>query len=314
MRLGWLNPSVHSKNLGDKIIEDAVSRELRDIAPPHAEIVELPTQRFLTAKERRLAEECDGFIVGGTNLLNGNIPRYIQWKLDPLSARIYAGKTMLMGVGWWQYQPLNKFSNWVWRKVLHGQHHSARDSYTDRRLREEIGLRVVNTGCPTMWQLPDSIEFHSKPTTVITTITDYHRNRERDLLQLTTLRERYETVRLWPQGAGDAEYVSSLGVDVEVIDPTLEAFDQEIASGDADYFGTRLHAGVRALQHGARSTIVAIDNRAEEISSDTGLPIVPNRLERQHVIDASDRASVHLKLPREEIVRWKSLARHALAT
>jgi polysaccharide pyruvyl transferase WcaK-like protein len=38
--------------------------------------------------------------------------------------------------------------------------------------------------------------------------------------------------------------------------------------------GTRLHGGIRGIEHGRRTVIIAIDNRAEEMGADTGLPIV----------------------------------------
>ena len=41
------------------------------------------------------------------------------------------------------------------------------------------------------------------------------------------------------------------------------------------YFGTRLHCGVFCLNHHhQRSMIVSIDNRADDFSADTNLPIV----------------------------------------
>lgn len=34
-----------------------------------------------------------------------------------------------------------------------------------------------------------------------------------------------------------------------------------------DFVGTRLHGGIRAMQHKQRAIIIEIDNRAKEISS-----------------------------------------------
>ena len=67
----------------------------------------------------------------------------------------------------------------------------------------------------------------------------------------------------------------------------------------------RLHAGIRALQHGVRTLIVEVDNRAKMMGADWGLPTVAR--------DAMDRVSswiggsseVDLRLPRSEIEEWK---------
>ena len=48
--------------------------------------------------------------------------------------------------------------------------------------------------------------------------------------------------------------------------PTLEAFDNLLESEiDLDYIGTRLHAGIRAIQKKRRSIIIGVDNRALEM-------------------------------------------------
>ena len=44
--------------------------------------------------------------------------------------------------------------------------------------------------------------------------------------------------------------------------------------GNIDYVGTRLHAGIHALNHGIRSIIVEVDNRSAEIAKDTNLPVI----------------------------------------
>jgi polysaccharide pyruvyl transferase WcaK-like protein len=50
-----------------------------------------------------------------------------------------------------------------------------------------------------------------------------------------------------------------------------------LESKDIDYVGTRLHAGIRALQKGRRALIISVDNRATEIGRDTHLPIVERK-------------------------------------
>ena len=70
--------------------------------------------------------------------------------------------------------------------------------------------------------------------------------------------------------------------------------------------GNRLHAGLRALQHGRRTIIVEIDNRAREMGADFGLPTVGRtdfqRLE-QMILAPLELA---VKTPHAAIDRWKA--------
>lgn len=305
IRIGWLDPSVNSRNTGDQIIADAVSRELAQTLA-EVELVRLPTQTFLSRSERSLVRTCDKFIVGGTNILNGNIPRYIQWKLDPGTYTAYKDRVSTMGVGWWQYQPaVNRISRRVWKGLLNAGTNSVRDTYTVERL-GEIGVHAINTSCPTVWQLPSKLAFSSAtPSRVLMTITDYHKNPARDSSLIRGLQERYDEVLIWPQGARDREYLSNIGEDLKFIGPSLKDFDDALSSGDVDYVGTRLHAGIRALQFGVRSTILAIDNRATEISRDIGLPVMSNSLTVSDWEQVENRKPVHLTIPHAAIGKWK---------
>jgi polysaccharide pyruvyl transferase WcaK-like protein len=118
----------------------------------------------------------------------------------------------------------------------------------------------------------------------------------------------YEKIYLFPQMMGDAQYVQNinLGRDIKVISPSLAAYDQILASEELDYIGTRLHGGIRALQHGRRSLIIEVDNRAAEIASDTNLPTVKrddfNAV--KHWIK-NDSPTI-INLPLTEIASWKA--------
>jgi len=304
-KIGWLDPSVNSRNTGDQIIADAVYRELREALPGH-EIVRLPTQTFLNRSERALARSCSKFVVGGTNILNGNIPRYIQWRLDAGSYATYKGRVSTMGVGWWQYQGrANGLSRRVWKSLLADGMNSVRDSYTANRL-AEFGVASINTSCPTVWKLPDTTPGgDSKPQRVLMTITDYHKEPKRDMRLIEGLRDRYSEVLVWPQGSQDRTYLRSLDPKIEFIGPELADFDDILRRGDVDYVGTRLHAGIRALQHGVKSTILAIDNRATEISRDIGIPIMSNDLRAPDWQRVDDRQSLKLDIPHTAITQWK---------
>lgn len=302
--IGWLNPSLHSKNLGDIIIADAVHAELSKIFGQDVKIVELPTQRFWNRRERQIAKDCHHFIVGGTNLLNGNIPRYLQWKVDPFMLRTIAGRTSLMGVGWWQYQGTNEVSAWLWRTILVGGLHSVRDEYTKQKL-AKIGVDSINTACPTMWGLTERIDFPRPSNTVVSTITDYHADEARDRRMIEILKSTYSNVVVWPQGSGDRQYLAKIAPDLELLAPNLQAFNSAIARPSTDYFGTRLHAGIRALQRSVRSMIVPVDNRAVEINRDTGLPIATQKLSADELLAFAESRGTEIRLPRDQIDQWR---------
>lgn len=302
--IGLLDPSIDSDNMGDHIIQDAVRRELSEIFPAY-DVVSLPTQRLMTRAERRRAKSCRHFFVGGTNILNGNIPFYMQWKMDPEIVALLMGRTSTIGVGWWKYQDrTNLLSAKIWKTLFRGSPISVRDFYTKQKL-DEIGIEATNTSCPTLWTLPESVNVATEVSdSVVVTLTDYKRDVTADLALFESLRSIYETVYIWPQGEKDATYIEKMRLDVRIGSREVSWFDEIVKSG-ADYVGTRLHAGIRAHQLGAHSIIVAIDNRAIEIHSDTGLPII----ERECVSDYGDaftrRRPVELTLPASDILCWK---------
>jgi polysaccharide pyruvyl transferase WcaK-like protein len=300
-----LDPSISSANIGDQIIRENVIRALDGVLPLEGS---LPTQTRLTRSQRRMAERADLAVVGGTNLLSSNMPWYRQWKLDPLVARSLRHKVVLLGVGWWQYQgEPNNYTARLLKEVLAPDLvHSVRDEYTKVRL-ERMGFRVANTACPTMWGLDrhNGVE-SARPSQAVLTLTDYNRDVAEDEWLIALAGELYERVIIWPQSIRDAAYARTLKGRFTIAQPTLAAYDELLAAGDSDYIGTRLHGGVRALEMGAWGVIVAVDNRALEISRDTGLP-VHARGERDAIRAAVQRrAPLAVRLPYDQISAWKA--------
>jgi len=115
----------------------------------------------------------------------------------------------------------------------------------------------------------------------------------------------YDSLVFWPQGSRDARYCSILASDIEQLPAGLPALDKALSDSCTDFLGTRLHAGIRALQHGRRATIVAIDNRAQEIARDTNLPVIQRSLPAAARDLVLQQRSLRLTLPREEIERWR---------
>src|SRR5690606_1366829 len=108
------------------------------------------------------------------------------------------------------------------------------------------------------------------------------------------------------QGSKDRTYIESLTSDVRYIAPKLSAFDAFLETESCEYVGTRLHAGIRALQKKRKAIIIGIDNRALEMRNDIGL----NVLERQRIDLLEEKVheemSVKLYLDTEAINRWKT--------
>lgn len=316
--------AIGSSNLGDHIIMDAVNRIVEELFVDDF-VINIATHQRIHPFDLPLYRKYDLALVGGTNLLkNANI-RDSQWKIGLKELLAFRHKAVLLGVGWWQYQnkPVSAYSRFLYRNILSPTWlHAVRDSYTLQKL-ARIGIRnVINTGCPTVWGLNEAhcrqIDPVKKPL-VVTTITDYMRDPAKDQKMLETLLREYEEVHVWLQGSKDRPYLEQLRSQINqqisqgqelgelhYIAPKLAAFDQFLEDKACDYIGTRLHAGIRALQKKRRSIIIGIDNRALEMHKDIGL----NVMERTKIDELS--TYIHREEPIilyqdwEAIDRWKS--------
>jgi polysaccharide pyruvyl transferase WcaK-like protein len=306
--LSVLDTSIASLNLGDKIIMQAVEENLYALFDNHV-FINLPTHDVISKISYECIRNSRHTFVGGTNLLSSNMNSYNQWKITIWDS-LFLKDVILMGVGWWQYQEKpNLYTTILYTRVLSNQYlHAVRDSYTQKHLKS-IGINnVVNTSCPTMWSLTEqhcSEIPQEKSNAVLITFTEYNQNQKSDAALFGLLEKYYEHIYFWTQQSGDYAYMRSIGGEkVVYINPNISALD-EVLNLDIDYVGTRLHAGVRALQKKKRSLILAVDNRAIEISNDTHLP----------VIDRNDLASIEkwivskkktqLNLPWLAINQWK---------
>lgn len=275
-----VDPSVGSTNLGDEIISEAVRSQL---------VVLFPAKRIINMASRdsgvwakRVMAEADYVFLGGTNALSSDpLFGYRQFDMGRLPTFSFKN-VILMGVGWWQYQ--SKFgllASAFYKRTLHPSiTHSVRDQYTADRL-SQLGIEsVLNTACPTMWNL-ESYDAEVG-TDVVITLTDYHRNIERDAEFLKNIMAKFSKVYFWPQGTVDVEYLNSFSnqfnlSQIELIRPNLKDFDS-LLNGGVTYIGTRLHAGIRALQKQCPSYILPVDNRAVEIAKTESLPLTDSLL------------------------------------
>jgi len=304
--------SIASGNIGDFIIMDSVKRELRKLFKNDMIFYSL-THDKISKATYRLNKISNYSFIGGTNLLSSNMNSYNQWKIN-LFDSFFLKNIILIGVGWWQYQKKpNFYTKYLLKKVLSKDLlHSVRDSYTEKMLRS-IGINnVINTGCPTMWNLtPEHCLTipYKKAENVVFTLTDYNKNIEYDQELINLLVKNYKTVYFWPQGSGDLEYLNTLKniENIRIIGGNLFSYDELLSekSISLDYIGTRLHAGIRALQKSRRTIILGIDNRAEETRKDFNL----NVLSREK-IDKLEELLFHdfkteIRINQENINKWK---------
>lgn len=279
-------PSIGSNNTGDSIIVDAAKDALASYLDD-AFIIELPTHTPVTKEYLKLLNgyRSDANIVCGSNLL---VEKFVQlrgvhqWDVE-MSAIDEMKPLIFLGVGAQIYGM--KFSGLtvnIYRRLLsHEYIHSVRDHYTERCLKD-IGFdNVLTTGCPTLWSLkPEKCAAIpiDKSSCCVVTLTDYSPNIQRDNGILRAVKKNYEKIYFWPQGNLDYDYFTKLEEHngITIISPSLKSYNELLDSADIDYVGTRLHGGIRALQRGRRTLIVAIDNRAIEMHRDFNIPVIMN--------------------------------------
>ena len=305
-----LDTSICTKNLGDNIIMDAVSNILEDIFDG-SRFVHIPTHEVISKRSYELMKTSEFKIIGGSNLLASNMNVRKQWKVG-LWDSLFVEDIILLGVGWWQYQKqANLYSKILYRRLFSRKYfHSVRDSYSEQQLKS-IGINnVINTSCPTVWSLTEKhcSEIPSeKSDSVLVTFTQYNQNEQFDSQVVDLLKIKYDKIYFWIQQSKDYPYMQKIcGNTAVYLKPTLKALDEFLSNHDVDYVGTRLHCGIRALQHKKRALILAVDNRATEIAKDTNIPVV-KREDIEAIKNWIDKPyEAKIKIPQENISKWKS--------
>jgi len=315
-----LDPGVGTQNIGDEIISSAVQSIVRECSDEMTRVIRFSVHQKLSSKQVAAAAAADVVIAGGSNLLNFRFfPfRDVRWN-NSLAGLLKLRDVWLLGVGWQSYDDnSNALGRWLYKRSLSNNAlHSVRDGFTEAMLARHGVSNVVNTACPTMWGL----NLHhvsripvKKADAAVFTLTDYSQDRNRDGTLLAAMRRNYREAYFWPQGFSDLKYLASLGADgINVLPPGLAAFDRLLEARDIDYVGTRLHAGIRALQMGRRALILAVDNRAVEISRDSGIPVIAGpEIDELDAHIAGER-EIRVSLPAENIEIWKEQLRRKLA-
>lgn len=144
---------------------------------------------------------------------------------------------------------------------------------------------------------------------VITSLTCYKKDIIKDKSMFHILNDLYEKIYFWPQQLLDIEYLKTLELDfpITILPPVLSVYDQLLSKGNIDYVGSRLHGGIRALNHCCRTLIVGVDNRAVEIHNDTNLPVMErSQIESKLESWVNTNRETNIVLPQDNIDKWKS--------
>lgn len=328
MKISILDPAILddngrlSNNLGDIIIQRAVTQELRSLFGA-CDIVRISSHFRMKAEHFNSIQDSRYVFVGGSNLLGNSVfnPcekllrlkgfRWRQWGLTLWDAR-RVHNAILLGAGWWRYEGrTGLYTRSILKAALSKDAlHSVRDEYTKKKL-NLIGIRnVVNTGCPTMWPLAklDPTTFPTeKADKALVMLTDTQQAPELDAKLLELVLAKYRHVFCWPQGSGDGDYAASLGFPINILEHSLKALEDFVhGEPDFDYIGSRLHGGIYCMGAKKRSLILRIDNRATEISRDTGLATAV-RDDFDFIAQWIDDSSQHeFRINRQAINHWRN--------
>lgn len=306
-----LEPAAYSTNIGDHIISDACRREIADFLPD-CQIIFGTTKSKMSSYAAGNAARCALVLACGANLLSSRHIFDRAWQMNFASFAI-ARRVVTFGVGLSDpATPTLPARTWL-RRLLHPRlPHSVRDSRTEAFLRSLGFENVINTACPTMWRLSEDLRLREglrKSSRCLFTLTDYAKNADHDRKLVDILLRSYRELVFVPQGTGDLRYFRSLSADAEgrirIGNPSLAFLDSVLSGKDVDYVGTRLHAGIRALQHGVRTIILAVDGRAEAIAADCNLPVLKRSQIKRIEEAVNSRLDIEIRLPVEGIRRWK---------
>lgn len=320
MRIVLLDITISDTNLGNAIIMGAAEKHLREVFPG-AFFTRVPSFDGLGPASRDLVRRADLVFLCGANTLYSHLWLFKPWRVGIRDALWMRNKVVTVGVGWMRHKRLSErwmkpdvYTQIVYRLALSKEYyHAVRDNYAERRL-QEMGFKVLNTGCPSLWQLSTehcrSIP-REKGRYALMTLTCYRPDAQADRKFFEIVRRHYAKVFFWAQQPKDWTYAHEVfqgeAGSIEFLPPSLEALDHLLASEmSVDYVGTRLHAYIRALQHGRRAINVGVDDRAPEMARDFDLCVVPRgewQLLEERILQPFE---TRVRVPEENIRLFKA--------
>lgn len=314
-----LDTSIGTSNLGDFIIMKCVRKELSYILNDNFVYnmsTHLPSFSAFAVFRNSLAVQnyanADLKFAGGSNLLVKDLrTHYPQWNINKWNSKPLSG-TICVGVGAGQGDNVDKYTTSVYRQVLnHDYYHSVRDERSKEYVENVLGLKAINTGCVTMWMLtPEFCKTipTKKADAALITITARTEIDPNEQKMIDIVLANYSKVYCWIQGDRDLDYFKKLRntEKIELIPPTLDAYEHILNTVDLDYIGTRLHGGIYAMRHKKRAIIIAIDERAREINANNNLNCL--NIDETDNLEAMINSEFETKInmPFDEINRWKS--------
>ena len=312
--------SLGTRNLGDYIIRDSINDGMDYLLSNNFVVrfsTHTPIGKFKNLLKKgpilKYCQNADYKFICGTNIFKGTLFKInSDWAVDLITIPFYRNSIALgCGLGKNDKKFYGLYTKFIYKKILSKKYyHSVRDDNTKKFL-ESLGLKAINTGCPTMWKLTQE---HcktipsKKAKNVIFTLTDYNQNIEADQKLINILINNYDKVYYWLQGTGDLKYLSNFkNTDkIDIIAPNLESYKRILTTGNVDYVGTRLHGGIYAMQNSVRSIIVIIDNRARDMKETYNL----NTIERDNIDELeqiiNSNFETRIKLNEENIRKFKN--------
>jgi len=273
-----LDTAIASDNIGDEIIMHYIEKNIYCYFKNYR-VLRIGTHTHPTKDELDEILTSKYVLMCGTNILSPKMELYSGWAFD--KKLIHMKHLIMIGAGWRGYQSPSIYSKYVYRHLLlNGILHSVRDEQTKEAL-NKLGIHnCLNTNCPTMWGLDVKCKDIpvKKADTVVFSVTGNLDNRKSEATVVNILIKNYKHIYFWPQGDLDYNYLKDI-IDINTagiicLPRDLDSYTECLEKNETDYVGSRLHGGIHALQHGKRTIIIAVDNRAAEISRGTNLPVI----------------------------------------
>lgn len=316
--IAMFDTSQGTQNLGDYIIMDAVNREM-DFLFKYNFVTRYSThtpiarsyQNLRKGMILRVLEKAKYKFIGGTNIFKNTLFRFNpDWNINIFNIKFYKDSIAIGCGSALNAKKMDAYTKFLYKKILNKNViHSTRDERTKEML-EGLGFKAINTGCPTLWGLTNE---HCekipqiKSENVVFTLTDYLINREKDQKLIDILLENYNNVYFWVQGAEDYAYFKSLEniENIKIIYPNLPDYAKILDEG-IDYIGTRLHAGIFAMQHYCRTIIISIDERARDMDRTYNLQCIDrNDIEEKLEIAINSEIITRINIDMDKINMWK---------
>ena len=287
IRIVEFDTAIGTSNLGDEIILECLREEMKDILSQGftmrlgTHVANYPRKYMLQQRfKMQFVNHADYKFIMGTNLLTSHAKKtWAQFFINGAYGWPYENAIMA-GVGTtFESRKITKYTKKLYGRLLNKNFkHSVRDEEA-KELLEQAGIKAINTGCPTLWNLtPEHCAKipTKKADRVVFSLSGYTNQKKprADIKLIRILQENYKELIFWCQTSEDEAYLESFeGMESIRRIYTLKEYASLLDEGNIDYVGTRLHGGVFAMRHYVRSIVIAIDHRARGFYECNNLPI-----------------------------------------